>query len=164
MVLASALHSFCSTQDVGQATPRTPHSLAHSLNVAELSLAKHGLHSLSQRAAVFGSPVAVLGSTEVVPAHDYHRTQLPHVHVEKTSRGCTHPPHAQPPPPPPPQFELGTLPEDRSGTADLMLFHELGSASHARPGAILPSSEQLASLLPEGSAELLLLKKARLSC
>ena len=67
--------------------------------------------------------------------------------------------------------------EKRSGTAELLLLHKLGS-SHASP-AFSPTAnptdkvlgdgaEALPALtpgaLPEGSAELLLLKKARHSC
>ena len=156
-------------------------SLAHSLNVAELSLAKQGLFSLSQGAEAVG------GAGEVVPVL---AQQAPPSGVveEKPSRGSAYPsPHAPPPSPQlePAVFDVVPVLGDRNGTAELLLFHKLGShpgsdqasptvssaspmlspMQIANPGAVVSGAEQFAlqGALPEGSAELLLLKKARRS-
>lgn len=171
------MEAIAAVQAHTQTTPRTtPLSPAHSLDVAELSLAKHGLYSLSQRAD--GLPGAPPAAESLLPPQAAPPPQLqqpPPQRVLADPRAAVPGTHA---PPPSPMLQPAAPGAERNGTAELLLFHKLGSrpasdqaspfsspVMAASPGTVLPGAEQLASLppgaLPEGSAELLLLKKAR---
>jgi len=140
--------------------------------------------SLERRGEAGQAAKAMLGAVRAAaggswPQQSYD-APLPHTRVLAEVRRGTNAP------PPSPQLAptagaisfpvAGSLPGDHYGGCAFELLHKLGShnsSAHASPalnpspGGVLPGSEQLTALppgaLPEGSAELLLLKKARVT-